>query len=98
LNSGGNFFGTATSSPRTSRPQKRCQLDLQQSRRLNRAVHVVARTQAQWDPRAKAYIEKKRAEGKTRAEAQRCLKRRLSDVIYRTMTKDAKLVTPSAAA
>ncbi len=53
-------------------------------------MHTAARTQAQWDPRAKEYMDKKRAEGKTRAEALRCLKRRLSDVIYRTMTKDVK--------
>src|SRR5215212_3436587 len=31
LNSGGNFFGTATSSPRDLVPQKWCQLNLQQS-------------------------------------------------------------------
>lgn len=60
------------------------------NRRLNRAVHTAARTQAQWDPRAKDYMDRKRAEGKTRAEALRCLKRRLSDVLYRTMTNDAK--------
>jgi hypothetical protein len=32
LNSGGNFLGTATSSPRDKIPQNECQLDLQQSR------------------------------------------------------------------
>ncbi len=43
-------------------------------------------------------MDKKRAEGKTRAEALRCLKRRLSDVLYRTMTKDVKATAYSAPA
>ena len=68
------------------------------NRRLNRAVHTAARTQAQWDPRAREYMNKKRAEGKTRAEALRCLKRRLSDVIYRTMTKDLQPALSAAPA
>lgn len=58
------------------------------NRRLNRAMHVIARTQAAWYPEAKTYMEKKRAEGKTRAEALRCLKRRLSDTVYRTLRHD----------
>lgn len=61
------------------------------NRRLNRAIHVIARTQAAWHPEAKSYMAKKRAEGKTRAEALRCLKRRLSDVVYRTLLHDANL-------
>ncbi len=32
LNSGGNFFGTATSSPQDKIPQNECQLKSQQSR------------------------------------------------------------------
>ena len=53
-------------------------------------VHTAARTQTQWDPRAKDYMDGKRAEGKTRAEALRCLKRRASDVLCRTMTNVAE--------
>ena len=39
-------------------------------------------------------MEKKRAEGKTRAEALRCLKRRLSDIVYRTLLEDHNLTDP----
>ena len=63
------------------------------NRRLNRAIHVIARTQAAWYPEAKTYMDKKRAEGKTRAEALRCLKRRLSDTVYRTLREDQELTT-----
>ncbi|WP_207922606.1 hypothetical protein [Micromonospora sp. KC606] len=36
------------------------------------------------------YYQHKRAAGKTHKEAMRCLKRRLSDVVYRTMIKDTE--------
>jgi transposase len=55
------------------------------NRRLNSAIHIIALGQRRADPRAQAYYEKKRAEGKTGREAMRCLKRRLVDVLYRTM-------------
>jgi hypothetical protein len=38
-----------------------------------------------------------RTVGKTRAEAIRCLKRRLSDVVYRTLTEDLRRPHPAAA-
>jgi len=60
------------------------------NRQLNRAIHVIARTQAAWHPPAKTYVQKKRNEGKTRAEALRCLKRRLSDVVYQALVQDLK--------
>jgi transposase len=59
------------------------------NRRLNRALYTVAITQTRHDQRAIDYLSRKRAAGKTRREALRCLKRRLSDVIYRTMIDDA---------
>lgn len=55
------------------------------NRQLNRAIHVIALTQRRCDPRAQAYFAKKRAEGKTKRAALRCLKRRLVDVLYRTL-------------
>jgi transposase len=58
------------------------------NRRLNRALYVIAITQTRHEPRAVDYLARKRAAGKTRREALRCLKRRLSDVIYRTMLSD----------
>jgi hypothetical protein len=38
----------------------------------------------------RAYYDRKVASGKTPTEAMRCLKRRLSDVVYRQMTADAR--------
>ncbi len=58
--------------------------------RLNSALHVIALSQRRYEPRARAYYEKKRAEGKTAREAMRCLKRRMVDVLYRTMCQSGQ--------
>ena len=58
------------------------------NRQLNRVIHLMALSQRRCDPRAQAYYAKKRAEGKTRRAAMRCLKRRLVDVLYRSFTQD----------
>jgi transposase len=57
------------------------------NRQLNRVLHTMALVQRRCEPRARAYYEKKRAEGKTERAAMRCLKRRLVDVLYRTLAR-----------
>jgi transposase len=59
------------------------------NRQLNRALYTIAITQIRADTEGRRYYDRKRAEGKTRREALRCLKRRLSDVVYRYMRDDA---------
>ncbi len=68
------------------------------NRQLNRALFTVAMVQARWHPDARAYLARKRAEGKTAAEARRCLKRHLAAVIYRAMLRDAAGPRSSATA
>lgn len=58
------------------------------NRQLNRALYTIAITQVRADTEGRRYYDRKRAEGKTRREALRCLKRRLSDVVYRRMRTD----------
>jgi len=60
------------------------------NRRLNRALHSVALTQATWEPRAVLYLARKQAEGKTTPEIIRCLKRRLSNVVFKALLADPK--------
>jgi transposase len=67
------------------------------NRQLNRVIHLMALSQRRCEPRAQAYYAKKRAEGKTRRAAMRCLKRRLVDVLYRCFTQ-APLEQPAAVA
>ena len=53
------------------------------NRQLNVAVHRIALTQARSNCQARARLKRRQQAGATRKEALRCLKRRLSDVIYR---------------
>ena len=54
-------------------------------RQLNRALHVIAITCARLDPETRAYLERKRAEGKSNREALRCLKRHLARRVHRLL-------------
>lgn len=59
------------------------------NRRMNHMIHIAAATQIRLDTDGRTYYRRKRAAGKTRAEAMRCLKRRISDAIYRRLLADA---------
>jgi transposase len=54
-------------------------------RQLNRALHIIALSRARTDPQTRAYLNRKHAEGKTKLEAIRCLKRHLARRIWRLL-------------
>ena len=60
------------------------------NRRMNHVLHIAAIVQIRHDTPGRAYYRRKLAEGKSPMEALRCLKRRLSDVVYRQLVADAK--------
>jgi transposase len=64
------------------------------NRRLNHALHIVALSQQRDDERGRAYYARKLAAGKGRKGALRCLKRRLSDVVYRHLVDDQTAKSP----
>jgi len=64
--------------PASSGNTNRYRLHRGGNRQLNKALHVIAITRARLDPQTRAYLERKRAEGKTSREALRCLKRHLA--------------------
>ena len=60
------------------------------NRRLNHVLHIAATVQMRHhDTAGRVYYDRKRAAGKRPLEAMRCLKRRLSDVVYRQLVTDA---------
>ena len=67
------------------------------NRQLNRALHTVALTQARRDDRAKQFLARKRAEGKTPREARRALKRHLASAVHRALLLDAEEVSSGTA-
>jgi transposase len=60
------------------------------NRRMNHVLHVAAIAQIRHDTPGRAYYRRKLAAGKSPLEALRCLKRRLSDVVYRQLLADAR--------
>jgi transposase len=64
---------------------QRHRLDRGGNRQLNAALYRIAITQARYYAPARDYLERKRAEGKSRREALRCLKRLLVRVVFNTL-------------
>jgi transposase len=60
------------------------------NRKANHVIHIAAACQIRLDTAGRAYYQRKLAAGKRPLEAMRCLKRRISDAIYRQLTADAR--------
>ncbi|MDQ3573404.1 MAG: transposase [Actinomycetota bacterium] len=73
----------------SSGPKKRHRLNPRGNRQLNHALHMAAVTQVGHDTPGRAYYQRKIAEGKSKKEALRALKRRISDVVYRALLEDS---------
>jgi transposase len=58
------------------------------NRQINMVLHMMAVVQLRNPTEGRAYYDRKVAAGKSPNEAMRCLKRRLSDIVYRTMLND----------
>jgi transposase len=80
----------------SSGEQRRHRLSRAGNRRINRVLHIMAIVQIRHDTEGRAYYRRKLADGKTPMEALRCLKRRLSNLIYRQLTTDAADVLDAA--
>jgi transposase len=76
----------------SSGPKKRHRLNTRGNRQLNHAMHLIAITQIRNDTPGRAYYLRKIDEGKTKKEAIRALKRRVSDAVYRQLVIDAQRV------
>ncbi len=72
----------------SSGPNARHRLNPRGNRQLNHALHIAAVTQVRNDTPGRAYYLRKQAEGKTRKEAMRALKRRISDAVYHQLLAD----------
>lgn len=71
--------------PASSGNTTRHRLNRGGDRRLNRALHMAVITRMTHDPDTRAYVERRRAEGRTTKEIRRCLKRYLARQLFRTL-------------
>ena len=71
--------------PASSGQTTRHRLNRRGDRQLNRALHVIAIQRMRHDPATSAYVERRRAQGKTDREIRRCLKRYIARQLYRQL-------------
>jgi transposase len=76
--------------PASSGKRQRHRLNRSGNRQLNCALHRIAVTQGRHHPSARAYLARKEAEGKSRKEALRCLKRHLARSVHRALRATEK--------
>ena len=74
----------------SSGPKARHRLNPRGNRQLNHALYTTALTQIAHDTPGRVYYERKLAEQKSKKEAMRALKRRISDVVYRQLLADTR--------
>jgi hypothetical protein len=74
----------------SSGPIVRHRLNPRGNRQLNHAIHMIAVTQISNDTPGRVYYLRKQAEGRSRKEAMRALKRRISDTVYRQLVLDTR--------
>lgn len=71
--------------PASSGNTTRHRLNRGGDRRLNQALHMATISRMTHDPAIRAYVERRRTEGKTTKEIRRCLKRYLARNLYREL-------------
>jgi transposase len=64
------------------------------NREANRALHVVVLNRLRRDSRTRTYVARRTAEGKSKKEAMRCLKRYIACETYRAILLDAGACVP----
>ncbi|HEX8069964.1 MAG TPA: transposase, partial [Pyrinomonadaceae bacterium] len=62
-------------------------------RQANRALHLIAVCRLRYCPKTRAYAQRRTADGKTKKEIMRCLKRYIAREIYQTLMADLAALT-----
>ncbi len=91
-----SYAGTAPLSV-SSGDHNRYRLSRAGNRQLNSAIHIATITQIRNETAGRVYYQRKRDEGKSAREALRCLKRRITDAIWRQLRIDLESRKPNTA-
>ena len=94
----GSFAALCGSSPidASSGRQQRHRLNRGGDRQANAALYIIVISRLRWDTATKTYMQRRMAEGKTRKEVIRCLKRYIARQVHRAILND--LTRPQHAA
>jgi hypothetical protein len=88
------FTGTAPIPVWSGERRGKVRLNRGGNRTVNTALHMIAVTQVRGLGPGQAYVERLMARGKTRTEAVRLLRRRLSDVVFTALRADEQARHP----
>ncbi|MEU5214574.1 IS110 family transposase [Streptomyces sp. NPDC020742] len=81
--------------PASSGKTSRHRLNRGGDRQANHALYMITVTRMAWEPRTRAYVARRTAEGKTKSEIIRCLKRHIAREIYRLLVPRTPAQPPS---
>jgi transposase len=100
LRSEASFAALCGASPvdASSGKQRRHRLNRGGDRQANSALWRIVFVRMSHDPRTKAYVAKRTAEGKTTKEIMRCLKRYVAREVYKTLVRPTRPVALAAGA
>ena len=82
--------------PASSGKTTRHRLNYGGDRQANRALHLIAVCRLRYCPRTRAYAKRRTAEGKTKRETMRCLKRYIAREVYNSLRADLADTNPPA--
>lgn len=74
--------------PASTGKSNRHRLNRGGDRQANAALYRIVLCRLRWDPRTKAYMQRRTAEGLSKKEIIRCLKRLIAREIYQVLTRD----------
>jgi transposase len=77
--------------PASSGKTQRHRLNRGGDRQANWALYILAVTRMAWDPATRAYVNRRTADGKTKKEIIRCLKRYIAREVYQLLTSPTAL-------
>ena len=80
--------------PASSGKTTRHRLNYGGDRQANRALHLIAVCRLRYCPRTRAYATRRTAEGKTKREIMRCLKRYIAREVYNSLRADLANTNP----
>jgi transposase len=87
------MLGGAAPIPASSGQRVRYRLNRSGDRQLNRALHTIVLARCRFDPGTRAYLARRRAQGKTDREIRRCLVRYVARQLYRLLERPTTLDT-----
>lgn len=85
------MLGGVAPIPASSGQIVRHRLNRSGDRQLNRALHTIVVSRMRCHPQTRAYVERRRAEGKTPKEMKRCLKRYVARHLFRLLEAEVAM-------